>query len=98
MLMPCFTDCTPCPGFTFNAWHTPFIYAGLTLLMGGDVMEVIIGILVGHLWVFLRDIVPRQYGWNVLRTPEFVYRLVEKKPILQPVRPSWASSGGHSLR
>jgi len=53
-------------GFTFQRWHLPFLYLLLSLLLGGDVMGEAIGIVVGHLWVYLTDTVPKVYGKNTI--------------------------------
>eukprot|EP00494_Astrolonche_serrata_P026969 UN27232 len=45
-------------GFTLKAWHLPFVLVVIGMLMGGNPMNDIIGIMVGHLYHFLSDIIP----------------------------------------
>lgn len=85
-------------GFAFQAWHFPFVMILVAVLLGGSPQQDIAGILAGHIYHYFADIVPRVYGVTLIRTPDFVYKLLEGKQIIQPVRPAWASSSGHSLR
>ena len=36
----------------------------------------LIGIAVGHTYIFLKDILPQTHGYNFLKTPEFIKKLV----------------------
>jgi len=56
-------------GFTFQQWHTPFLLIAFTLLLRGDLRLPLLGIVVGHAYYFLSDVVPRVYGKHPLRTP-----------------------------
>jgi len=89
-------------GFRFLAWHFPFVMLILgTLLSGGSPpIHDVIGILVGHLYHFMDDIVPKRYGVTVLRTPRFFYDLVEKglASAANPAAPAWQRTRGYRMQ
>jgi len=64
-------------GFQFKAVYFPFVLIGFGLLTGGGIdMSQVIGIAVGHLYYFLKDIWPVQYeGREFLATPSFIKKL-----------------------
>lgn len=64
-------------GLQFKAIYFPFVLLGFGLLTGGglDITQVM-GIAVGHLYYFLKDIWPNQYeGRQFLATPSFIKKL-----------------------
>lgn len=68
-------------GFSFLAWHFPFLLMFLHMLMGGGMSSAVrdlIGILTGHLYFFLTDIYPKVRGVVLLETPTVVVTLVER--------------------
>lgn len=84
-------------GFRFHAWHIPFVMVLVAVLLGGNIQLDIGGIIAGHIYHFIHDIVPRVYGITLIRTPQFIINALSGKQIIQPVRPSWASTAGHRL-
>merc|ERR1719361_1555261 len=67
-------------GFGFEAWHLPFVLLLFGVIMGASPVLDIMGITVGHLYHFLKDIVPHVYHVSLLNTPQFVYRIFEEQP------------------
>eukprot|EP00823_Brevimastigomonas_motovehiculus_P004591 TRINITY_DN3059_c0_g1_i1.p1 TRINITY_DN3059_c0_g1~~TRINITY_DN3059_c0_g1_i1.p1 ORF type:complete len:237 (+),score=29.61 TRINITY_DN3059_c0_g1_i1:71-781(+) len=65
-------------GFAFQSWHVPFVLIVFSILMGSSILEDIIAVLVGHLYVFFADIIPNAYHVQLLQTPDFLNRLFEK--------------------
>ena len=63
-------------GFRFKAIYLPWVYLMIKLVMGQDLILPFIGIVVGHLYYFLVDVVPQSYGRSVLKTPEFCVSMV----------------------
>lgn len=55
--------------------YLPFAFLFLSVLTGGDIISDIIGIIAGHIYYFLKDIVPIQYNYDILKTPAFLYVL-----------------------
>lgn len=83
-------------GFTFKAWHFPFVLMIFSVIIGSSPILDVVGILVGHMYHFLVDKVPREYGHTLLKTPVWVYRLFEEQTIRRPGA-AWQRGGGHRL-
>jgi Derlin-2/3 len=64
-------------GFKFQALYLPWVYLAIRLLMGNPIMLPIYGIVVGHLYYFLADVMPLSHNIDLIKTPEFIIRLVE---------------------
>lgn len=58
--------------FTIDA-YLPIAYLILNIVTGGQVLESILGIIVGHIYYVLKDIVPIHKQINVFPTPKFLY-------------------------
>lgn len=84
-------------GFIFSAWQLPFILVFIGMLMGNNPMQDIVGIVLGHIYIFINDIYPSVYNRTLLYTPQWLTRAVQGKQIIQNVRPAWASGQGHRL-
>jgi Derlin-2/3 len=82
-------------GFKLTAWHFPFVILVLAFLGLGDPVQTLLGIVVGHLYHFLMDIVPYVYNVTVLKTPDFLYRYFETGSVRPPR--SAMSGPGYSL-
>jgi len=82
--------------FQLQAWHFPFVVMVLGILMGGSPIMDILGIIVGHLYHFLTDVVPRVYGVTLLKTPEFLYGMFERGSIRQPAA-NWQRGQGYRM-
>lgn len=63
------------------------------VLLGSSPLLDICGILVGHIYYFLQDIVPRVYNKHILYCPQFLYNMFNEAQ----VRNDWRSRGGHRL-
>ncbi|KAH9586200.1 Derlin [Trypanosoma melophagium] len=62
--------------FEFRAAVFPWVLLLFHVIMGGAFMEDIVGIVIGHLYYFLKDVFPETHGMNPLRTPAWFLRLV----------------------
>jgi len=84
--------------FRFPAWQFPFVLLIIAVIMGNNPMLDILGIVVGHLYYFLSDVVPRVYNLQVVKTPEWMYRFFETRSIAAAAgqRP-WMRGQGHRL-
>lgn len=49
--------------------HLPFAFMAVSLIMGGNWQADLLGILVGHVYYFLKEVYPRASGREVIRTP-----------------------------
>ena len=61
-----------------QSFYLPFAFVGLNVLLGGSPVPDVIGICTGHLYWFLVDIYPRQYGRQLLQTPHFLKVIAAK--------------------
>jgi len=63
-------------GFIIRAPFLPWVFCGLSLLLGGEVQSDLVGIAVGHIYYFLEDVFPVQEGgFKILNTPEILKRI-----------------------
>ena len=58
--------------------YVPFCFMLFHILTGGSIYDDIIGILAGHLYFFLKDIIPITYHKDILVTPTYVIYLTDK--------------------
>eukprot|EP01006_Ploeotia_vitrea_P025216 TRINITY_DN58066_c0_g1_i1.p1 TRINITY_DN58066_c0_g1~~TRINITY_DN58066_c0_g1_i1.p1 ORF type:complete len:235 (+),score=92.24 TRINITY_DN58066_c0_g1_i1:48-752(+) len=84
-------------GFAFKAWHFPFVLTVFSMLLGASPVLNIVGIAVGHLYHYLRDIVPTYYpGWDLLQCPQFMYNLFEEQNV-HGRNQRWQGGAGYRL-
>jgi Derlin-2/3 len=65
-------------GFQVKGYQFPFAMLLFTLLIGGDVWADVVGLAAGHMYFFLADVVPLEYGFHILKTPAFLNRRQER--------------------
>jgi Derlin-2/3 len=58
--------------FTVGAGYLAYILLALSVMMGGNPIVDIVGILVGHFYFFLMDIIPKEFEVKVLWTPKLL--------------------------
>ncbi|KAF4661487.1 hypothetical protein FOL47_006652 [Perkinsus chesapeaki] len=61
--------------FTVQAPYLPWILAGISLIMGGQLADHLQGILAGHIYYFFTDVYPKMptsNGLQLLRTPKLL--------------------------
>jgi Derlin-1 len=62
-------------GTRFKAMYLPWVLLGFNMLMSNGSLFAIVGILVGHLYFFLKFTYPQELGGsNFLETPSFIKR------------------------
>jgi len=71
-------------GFRFKGAMLPWALIAFNVLIGGNPMNDVIGVFVGHVFYFLVDIYPRKSGNDILRTPDFVVQLFDGAPAPGP--------------
>ena len=59
--------------FTFGANMFPWAFMLFHLVMGMSIVDDIVGVVAGHGYLFLADMLPRTHGYNLVRTPQFLY-------------------------
>jgi Derlin-2/3 len=71
-------------GFEVKGYQLPFALVFLTMLMGGDIWKDVLGIAAGHLYHFMKDVVPVEYKMDLLKTPRLFKHLVGRVSRTQP--------------
>ncbi|KAK9814204.1 hypothetical protein WJX72_002204 [[Myrmecia] bisecta] len=75
--------------FNVQAFYLPFCFLGLNVMLGGNWVADLLGILAGHLYYFLKVLHPAAGGQDLLKTPAFLTRWVQQAGIGNPaVRPA----------
>lgn len=63
-------------GIKFKGVYLPFVLAGLDLVLGGSVLESVLGIGVAHAWYFCQEIYPKNNSSSssqpLIPTPQFI--------------------------
>ncbi len=79
--------------------YLPFALLGLNTMLGNYVMDMVHGMVVGHLYYFMVDVVPKVYGKEYIVTPLF---LIQKFGIGEYVPPAprngMGAVGGNTFR
>lgn len=57
------------PGFSFEGLYLPWALMAFTVLIGGNPMMDFMGVIAGHLYYFLLEVLPTTKGWNLIQTP-----------------------------
>eukprot|EP01071_Lankesteria_metandrocarpae_P015196 Lankesteria_metandrocarpae@DN9421_c0_g1_i1.p1 len=56
-------------GFSLDAYQLPFALLFLDLLIGGSLQDDLFGLFSGHIYYFVRNVVPGQYGIDLFSKP-----------------------------
>jgi Derlin-2/3 len=60
-------------GFSFEGLYLPWALIAFTVLIGGSPMMDFLGVVAGHLYYFLLEVLPTTKGWTLLQTPAILY-------------------------
>lgn len=60
-------------GFSFEGLYLPWALIAFTVLIGGSPMMDFLGVVAGHLYYFLLEVLPATKGWTLLQTPAILY-------------------------
>lgn len=74
-------------GFRFAGKHLPWALMAFTILTGGSPVSDVIGVIVGHAYYFLVDVLPRMKGGPIVQTPELFISMIHRataQPYVQP--------------
>eukprot|EP00127_Corallochytrium_limacisporum_P005237 Clim_evm54s201 gene=Clim_evmTU54s201 len=77
-------------GARFKAMYLPWVFVLFTMLMGGNPIQELTGIVAGHAYLFFREIYPAQGGPRLLETPAFMHTAF---PPDQPNAAGFGASG-----
>ena len=53
--------------------HFPWFYIVFNILMGHSYKNLLIGLIVGHMYIYLKEILPISHKVRILATPRFVF-------------------------
>lgn len=88
-------------GFTLTAWQLPYALFVLDLLMGQSILHGLMGLATGHIYHFVKDILPAEKNIHFLRgTPDLFALLTDKLDFMSATthRPAAATSSSSSQR
>lgn len=72
--------------FNFRAPFMPFVLLAFSIFMTGKVpVADMIGIGAGHLYYYFVDVFPALYGWEPLKTPWILSKLVDPPAEILPI-------------
>jgi Derlin-2/3 len=63
-------------GFPVEKENLPWALLLMSVLTGGSPFDDLIGIAVGHTYIFLKMTLPNSHGYDLLKTPSFLQRIV----------------------
>lgn len=63
-------------GIIINAVYIPWVFLFIHILMGGGPFLPLLGIASGHLFYFLVDVLPDLHDIDLLRTPQFLVKIL----------------------
>lgn len=71
--------------FTFTAPYLPWVFLAFGLLLGNNPIFDLLGIVVGHVYFYLADVLPHSTGIHIIRAPGFLKALLDRPE--QPMAP-----------
>ncbi|KAG7372570.1 Der1-like family protein [Nitzschia inconspicua] len=91
-------------GFPMQGIYLPFAYLLMTVFMGNPYMPMLHGMVIGHIYYFMVDVIPAVYGKDFIQTPRFLidyfgvgHYQPEAAPVARPANNNnnAAGRGGH---
>lgn len=58
--------------FNIKGYQFPFALVFFQLLIGGNIWMDLLGLASGHIYYFLKEVVPAEYGHTLIKTPQFL--------------------------
>lgn len=65
-------------GFQFKSANLPWVLMLYHLLTGHNPFSDLIGVAAGHSYIYLKMVLPESHGYDLLKTPKLIERLVDK--------------------
>lgn len=78
--------------FSIKGYQFPFCLLLFQLLIGGSIWGDMVGLASGHIFYFLAEVVPQEYGRRLIKTPSFLIRMMTR--FAAPGRPAAPAAGG----
>lgn len=85
-------------GIQMQGMYLPFALLALNTMLGNPVVDMIHGVVVGHLYYFMVDVVPKVYGKDFIQTPLFLIQKFGIGEYVQPApRAGMGAAGGNTF-
>ncbi|CAE6967028.1 DER2.2 [Symbiodinium natans] len=92
--------------FTIQGYQFPFALIFFQLLIGGNIWMDLLGLASGHIYYFLAEVVPQEYGYVLVKTPAFLSNFMARytaqgvaaNRAAAPARPQPTNFGGGGQR
>jgi|LauGreDrversion4_2_1035121.scaffolds.fasta_scaffold922587_1 hypothetical protein len=55
-----------------------------SMITGGDIVSDLVGIAAGHIYFFFKDLAPLNFGWDILKTPQFLINYFDRGNVRNP--------------
>lgn len=65
-------------GIRVKSSYLPFVMVAFDLLVGQSLLDEILGIFIGHIYIYIKDILPVSTHKDYLKTPKFFEDFVKK--------------------
>ncbi|KAL9263036.1 Derlin-1-like protein [Drosera capensis] len=65
-------------GLTLSGFYLPWMMLGLDVIFGSPLLPILLGIITGHIYYFLTVLHPLAGGKNILKTPNWVHKIVAR--------------------
>lgn len=65
-------------GFPVQSLYLPWVLMGFHLFTGGNPFNDLIGVAAGHSYIYLTEVLPESHGYQLLKTPSLMHKLIGK--------------------
>ena len=62
-------------GMPIQGVYLPFVHLGWAAFSGGNYLDLLHGLVLGHVYYFLASVLPQQQGYRLLQTPRILIDL-----------------------
>mmetsp|Transcript_27878 Transcript_27878/g.42241 ORF Transcript_27878/g.42241 Transcript_27878/m.42241 type:complete len:258 (-) Transcript_27878:133-906(-) len=81
--------------FTIKGYQFPFALIFFQLLIGGNIWMDLLGLAAGHIFYFLKEVVPATYGYTLVKTPSILVNFMSRySPAAPGVNVQYVGGGG----
>jgi Derlin-2/3 len=63
-------------GVNLKSGYFPWVYMGFNVLLGESFMVYVVGLMLGHIYIFVKDIMFLKTHKDYFKTPKFIKKLV----------------------
>ena len=85
-------------GISLKSGYFPWIYMGFNILIGSSWIVYVVGLMMGHMYIFFKDIMLPKTHKDYLKTPKFFKDWIEKRDLPNPDLNEGEVFGGQGAR